>query len=73
MRREADPQDGRRRVIHITAAGRHLHDRFMPALQKREQDMMACLSDAERASFEALLQKLCAHGPEWNGKEHWLG
>lgn len=57
----------------ITAAGRRLHDRFMPALQKREEDMRACLSAAERASVEALLRKLCAHGPESNGKEHWLG
>ncbi len=71
MRRKPDPQDGRRLVIHITAAGRRLHDRFMPALEKREQDMMSCLSAAERATFEGLLRKLCAHGPQWNGTEHW--
>lgn len=71
VRRESDPQDKRRLTIHITAEGRRMHDTFMPALEKRENDMMSCLSAAERATFEGLLQKLCAHGPEWNGKEHW--
>ncbi|WP_092007244.1 MarR family winged helix-turn-helix transcriptional regulator [Polaromonas sp. OV174] len=71
VRRESDPQDQRRLIIHITADGRRMHDRFMPALKQREDDMMACLSVAEQRTFEALLQKLCAHGPEWNCKEHW--
>ena len=71
VRREPDPQDQRRLILYITAAGRRLHDKFMPALQQREQDMMACLSDAERKTFDTLLRKLCAHGPDWNSKEHW--
>ena len=72
VRRKADPQDQRRLIIYITAAGRRLHDAFMPALKQREDDMMACLSSTERQNFEKLLQKLCAHGPEWSGKEHWV-
>lgn len=71
VRRESDPQDQRRLIIYITTAGRRMHDRFMPALKEREKDMMACLSDSERRILEALLRKLCAHGPEWNAKEHW--
>ena len=71
VRREPDPQDQRRLILYITAAGRRLHDKFMPALQQREEDMMACLSDAERKTFDTLLRKLCAHGPDWNSKEHW--
>ena len=71
VRRESNPQDQRRLIIYITAAGRQMHDTFMPALKMREDDMMSCLSNAERRTFEALLQKLCAHGPQWNGKEHW--
>src|SRR6218665_1881378 len=62
VRREPDPQDQRRLLLYITAAGRRLHDKFMPALQQREQDMMACLSETERRTFEGLLRKLCAHG-----------
>lgn len=72
VRRESDPHDQRRLIIYITTAGRHMHDKFMPALKLREDDMMACLSDTERQTFEALLRKLCAHGPNWNAKEHWF-
>lgn len=72
VRREPDPQDRRRLVIHITAAGRRMHEAFMPALEEREADMMSCLSAAERATLEGLLRKLCAHGPAWSSKEHWL-
>lgn len=71
VRRECDAQDQRRLCIHITAAGRRMHDRFMPALKRREQDMMACLSAAERRNLELLLRKLCAHGPQWSGHAHW--
>lgn len=71
VRREPSPQDQRRLIIYITADGRSLHNTFMPALKKREDDMMASLSAAERRTFEVLLQKLCADGPQWNGKEHW--
>lgn len=28
--------------------------------------MRSCLSAAEQATFEGLLQKLCVHVPEWN-------
>lgn len=71
VRRKADPKDQRRLILYITAAGRRMHDKFMPALRQREEDMMACLSEAERQSFDALLRKLCAHGPDWSSKEHW--
>lgn len=71
VRREADAHDQRRLIIYITPAGRSLHERFMPALQQREREMMACLSAAEQKTFEKLLQKLCAHGPDWSGKAHW--
>lgn len=71
VRRQADAQDQRRLIIYITPAGRLMHNRFMPALQQREHEMIACLSVAEQKTFEKLLQKLCAHGPEWSGKEHW--
>lgn len=71
VRRKPDLQDQRRLIIYITAAGRRMHESFMPALKKREDDMMSCLSATERRTFEVLLQKLCAHGPEWNGKAHW--
>lgn len=72
IRRQMDPEDQRRLVIFITAKGRRLHDTFMPALERREGDMMACLSVSERRTFEDLLRKLCAHGPTWCATKHWL-
>ncbi len=70
LRREPDPLDQRRLILHITGRGRRLHEDFMPALERREDDMMACLSAAERRTFAQLLRKLCAHGPAWRDKEH---
>ncbi|AKC72492.1 MarR family winged helix-turn-helix transcriptional regulator [Pandoraea oxalativorans] len=72
IRRQVDSKDQRRLVIYITAKGRRLHDAFMPALARREEDMMACLSFSELRTFEDLLRKLCAHGPTWSGTKHWL-
>ena len=71
VRRQADATDQRRLIIHLTAAGRDLHDMFMPALKAREDEMMDCLTAKEKKTFEGLLQKLCAHGPNWSAKEHW--
>lgn len=72
IRRQMDPKDQRRLIIYITAKGRRLHDTFMPALERREKDMIACLTIPERRALEELLRKLCAHGPTWSGTTHWL-
>ena len=72
VRREPHAQDQRKLILYITAAGRDLHDQFMPGLKKREEDMMACLTQEDRLMLELLLQRLCAHGPHWILKEHWI-
>ncbi|ETF00770.1 MarR family transcriptional regulator [Advenella kashmirensis W13003] len=64
--RQPHPEDQRRQLLYITEAGRTLHDRFMPGLVLREQDMIACLSQAEYRQLEKLLRKLCNHAPQWN-------
>lgn len=66
--REPHPEDQRRQLLYITSKGRELHDRFMPGLVQREQDMVACLTSSEYRQLEKLLRKLCAHAPEWNGE-----
>ena len=71
--RSPDPNDQRRLLIHITPDGQLLHDSFMPALKRREDEMMTCLSIKEQATLAALLQKLCAHAPDWKNKAHWQG
>jgi len=65
VRREADPDDRRRQFLFITEAGRALYGRYIPALRDREQAMLACLSAAERRTFERILDKLAAHVPVW--------
>lgn len=65
LRRETDPADNRRQFLYITAAGRALYARYIPALREREEAMLACLTAAERRTFERLLDKLSAHVPHW--------
>jgi len=57
---------GGRQLLYITPAGRRQHDMFMPGLELRERNMMACLSEREYEQLERLLRKMCAHAPEWN-------
>jgi len=62
------PHDGdqRRQLLFMTAAGRALHDRFMPGLAQREADMLKCLSKAERQQLDDILRKMCAHARSWS-------
>ena len=65
LRRETDPADNRRQLLYITAAGRELYAKYIPALREREHAMLTCLTAAERRTFESLLDKLAAHVPQW--------
>lgn len=63
--RKADRADNRRQKLFITAAGRALYARYMPLLRAREKAMLSCLSASERQTFDALLDKLVSHVPQW--------
>lgn len=65
IRRRTDAADNRRQRLFLTAAGRTLYERYIPALRAREQAMLACLSSSERRQFDRLLNKLAAHVPHW--------
>ena len=65
LRREADAADNRRQLLFITAAGRALYQRYIPALRERERAMLACLTQAERKTYERLLDKLASYVPHW--------
>ncbi len=69
IRRLASADDQRRQHLHLTAKGRELLAKFMPKLNAREMAMMSCLTNAERAIFEELLGKICAHVPRWSRDE----
>jgi DNA-binding MarR family transcriptional regulator len=66
IRRLPSADDQRRQLLYLTAKGRDLHGKFMPKLDAREKAMMSCLSKSERAVFEELLGKICAHVPRWS-------
>ena len=65
LRREADSTDNRRQILFITPAGRALYAQYIPALRERERNMLACLTQPERKTFERLLDKLAGHVPLW--------
>lgn len=67
IERQPQESDQRRQLLFMTAAGRSLHDRFMPGLMRREADMLDCLTASERDQFDTILRKLCAHAESWSG------
>jgi len=63
--RVPDEADSRRQRLFLTEKGRALFARYIPALQQRERDMLACLDATERRQLERLLDKLASHVPDW--------
>lgn len=63
--RLTDKNDSRRQRLFLTDAGREIYSRYAPALKAREAAMLSCLSQAERAQLNGLLEKLAAHVPNW--------
>jgi len=61
LSRERDPDDRRRLLVSLTAAGRELADRFRPAVHAAERPWLECLSEPERKSLLRLLGKVQAH------------
>jgi DNA-binding MarR family transcriptional regulator len=56
--RQRDPQDRRRHVVSITAAGEAELDRLREMMRKLEDEYFAPLSAAERKTLHDLLSKL---------------
>jgi DNA-binding MarR family transcriptional regulator len=53
-----DPQDGRRRLVAISTAGRRVVGRAIPHAETVSAETLAPLSDAECAALIALLKKI---------------
>ncbi|WP_172132391.1 MarR family winged helix-turn-helix transcriptional regulator [Bradyrhizobium aeschynomenes] len=58
--RSRDPEDGRERIVTLTAAGRALYRRIVPYALAREADLLGVLSAAEIATLDAAIDKLLA-------------
>lgn len=58
IRRDSDPQDGRKSVISITNAGQRLLMQHLPANRQQVAGRMKALNDEELTQLLALLRKL---------------
>jgi DNA-binding MarR family transcriptional regulator len=65
LSRTVDANDGRRRVLQITEAGRRLYAEILEGFVRREADMIACLSKRERSMFLQLLDKMIGDSAQW--------
>jgi DNA-binding MarR family transcriptional regulator len=64
VRKQARPDDGRGVVLTLTAKGERVWQRVMDLVQRRNAEITACLSAAERAQLDRLLDRLVAHARE---------
>jgi DNA-binding MarR family transcriptional regulator len=60
VRRRRDPGDRRRHIVELTAAGRSALERAERAQETIEEDVLAGLSPAERATLHELLRRALA-------------
>jgi DNA-binding MarR family transcriptional regulator len=58
IRRQADPSDGRSRVVTLTPAGRRLVDALMPEHVANEDNLLGALGEQERTELAVLLERL---------------
>ena len=63
--RKTDIADSRRRVLHLTDAGRTLYRTILEGFIKREADMLASLNAGERRLLIRLFDKLIANSGDW--------
>ena len=63
--RKTDIADSRRRVLHLTEAGRNLYKAIIGSFIAREADMLASLDPGERRTLLRLLDKLIKNDRSW--------
>lgn len=63
--RQTDVMDGRRQVLHVTDAGQRAYAKILEKFVVRENQMVSCLSNRERETFLALLQKMLENSRDW--------
>jgi len=60
VRREADVQDRRRKLLYVTPLGARMLARMNAAVEKAQQNILAPLSAADQLAFMQLLSRLVA-------------
>ncbi|MDD2547298.1 MAG: MarR family winged helix-turn-helix transcriptional regulator [Burkholderiaceae bacterium] len=61
VRKEASALDGRGVVLTLTPRGEQVWLRVMAVIERRNQEIMACLEASEIAQLEGLLDRLVLH------------
>ena len=60
VKRSRDPDDGRERIVALTASGRALYRKIVPYALERETCLLAVLTPEEIATLDAVIDKLAA-------------
>jgi DNA-binding MarR family transcriptional regulator len=63
--RKTDIADSRRRVLHLTDAGKSLYKSILEGFVAREADMLATLDAGEQRLLIRLFNKLIANSAKW--------
>jgi DNA-binding MarR family transcriptional regulator len=58
IRRAADPEDGRRTLVHLTAAGRNAHDLFAAGVEAERARLFAGIPEGDLAVARRVLEKI---------------
>jgi DNA-binding MarR family transcriptional regulator len=67
--RAIDDKDARGVRLTLTRAGRKLYEGLISAAVERNDAFLDCLSEKERAAFDAVLDKLAARAREFIERE----
>jgi DNA-binding MarR family transcriptional regulator len=61
IERAASAQDRRELPLRLSAAGRRMYAQLVPLALAREQELLSCMSAAERHAFLGALNRLESH------------
>ena len=61
VERVENVDDRRELALQLTRKGRKLYEKLIPRLLRKEQDILSCLTAAERTGFAAALGKIEKH------------
>ena len=73
VRRRRDPADRRRHLVELTAAGRLALERAERAQESIEEDVLATLSQQERATLHDLLSRALTASNQHGGEAQLIG
>lgn len=67
VRKEDSAEDGRGVVLTLTPTGQDIWERTMRYVHRRNEQILGCLNDEERATLSALLDRLIEHNHRGDG------